>query len=157
MAIPDDIKMTPWLSQYRQWKAEYPDALLLFRMGDFYELFFDDARTAASILDIALTARDAERKIPMAGVPHHALSLYLGRLIKAGCRAAICEQIGEPTGKGVVERRVVRLVTPGTYVPEESGDTGRLAAVLPLKDGRVALALLSVETGGLEADRKSVV
>ncbi|WP_347713376.1 DNA mismatch repair protein MutS [uncultured Fretibacterium sp.] len=151
MAIPDDIKMTPWLSQYRQWKAEYPDALLLFRMGDFYELFFDDARTAASILDIALTARDAERKIPMAGVPHHALSLYLGRLIKAGCRAAICEQIGEPTGKGVVERRVVRLVTPGTYVPEESGDTGRLAAVLPLKDGRVALALLSVETGGLEA------
>ena len=70
MAIPDDIKMTPWLSQYRQWKAEYPDALLLFRMGDFYELFFDDARTAASILDIALTARDAERKIPMAGVPH---------------------------------------------------------------------------------------
>ncbi len=151
MAIPDDIKMTPWLSQYRQWKAEYPDALLLFRMGDFYELFFDDARTAASILDIALTARDADRKIPMAGVPHHALSLYLGRLIKAGCRAAICEQIGEPTGKGVVERRVVRLVTPGTYVPEESGDTGRLAAVLPLKDGRVALALLSVETGGLEA------
>ena len=151
MDIPDDIKMTPWLSQYRQWKAEYPDALLLFRMGDFYELFFDDARTAASILDIALTARDAERKIPMAGVPHHALSLYLGRLIKAGCRAAICEQIGEPTGKGVVERRVVRLVTPGTYVPEESGDTGRLAAVLPLKDGRVALALLSVETGGLEA------
>ena len=151
MAIPDDIKMTPWLSQYRQWKAEYPDALLLFRMGDFYELFFDDARTAASVLDITLTARDADRKIPMAGVPHHALSLYLGRLIKAGYRAAICEQIGEPTGKGVVERRVVRLVTPGTYVPEESGDTGRLAAVLPLKDGRVALALLSVETGGLEA------
>ena len=152
MPIPDDIKMTPWLSQYRQWKTEYPDALLLFRMGDFYELFFDDARTAASVLDITLTARDSDKKIPMAGVPHHALSLYLGRLIKAGYRAAICEQIGEPTGKGVVERRVVRLVTPGTYVPEESADnTGRLAAVLPLKDGRVALALLSVETGGLEA------
>lgn len=156
MTIPDDIKMTPWLSQYRQWKTEYPDALLLFRMGDFYELFFDDARTAAAVLDIALTARDADKKIPMAGVPHHALSLYLGRLIKAGYRAAICEQIGEPTGKGVVERRVVRLVTPGTYVPEESGDTGRLAAVLPLKDGRVALALLSVETGGLEAGTLSL-
>ena len=78
MDIPDDIKMTPWLSQYRQWKTEYPDALLLFRMGDFYELFFDDARTAASVLDITLTAWDSDKKIPMAGVPHHALSLYLG-------------------------------------------------------------------------------
>ena len=93
--------MTPWLSQYRQWKTEYPNALLLFRMGDFYELFFDDARTAASVLDITLTARDSDKKIPMAGVPHHALSLYLRRLIKTDYRAAICEQIGEPTSKDV--------------------------------------------------------
>ncbi|NLL37358.1 MAG: DNA mismatch repair protein MutS [Fretibacterium sp.] len=151
MPIPEDVKLTPWLTQYKRWKSEYPDALLLFRMGDFYELFFDDARMASALLDIALTARDSDKKIPMAGVPHHALNLYLGRLIKAGKRVAVCEQVGEPTGKGVVDRRVVRVITPGTYVPEESEDTGRLAAVLPLQDGRLGVAFLSVETGELEA------
>ena len=151
MAIPDDVKLTPWLDQYWKFKDQYPDALLLFRMGDFYELFFDDARVAASVLDIALTARDSEKKIPMAGVPHHALNLYLGRLIKAGYRAAVCEQIGEVPAKGVVERRVVRVVTPGTYVPEEESGAGHLAAVLPLREGKAALALLSVDTGRLEA------
>ncbi len=156
MPIPEDVKVTPWLSQYKQWKLEYPDALLLFRMGDFYELFFDDARDASSILDIALTTRDTDKKIPMAGVPHHALNMYLGRLIKAGRKVAICEQVGEITGKTIVERKVVRLVTPGTYVPEESENTGRLAALLPLKDGRVSLALLSVETGALEAGTLSL-
>lgn len=149
--IPPDIKLTPWLEQYKSFSEQYPDALLLFRMGDFYEMFFDDARKAASVLDIALTARDPEKKIPMAGIPHHALNSYLGRLIKAGYRAAICEQIGEANSKGLVERRVIRVVTPGTYVPEESSaNTGHLAAVLPLK-GRIAVALLSVDTGRLEA------
>lgn len=143
--------MTPWLAQYKKWKAEYPDALLLFRMGDFYELFFDDAREAAALLDIALTSRDSSKSIPMAGVPHHALSMYLGRLIKAGCRVAICEQIGESDGKNIVERRVVRVVTPGTYVPEESENTGHLAAIVPVQDGSFAVALLSTETGRLEA------
>ena len=150
-AVPGDVKMTPWLDQYKAFKEQYSDALLLFRMGDFYELFFDDARVAASVLDIALTARDSEKKIPMAGVPYHALSLYLGRLIKAGYRAAICEQVGLVPQKGVVERRVVRVVTPGTYVPEEGTEAGHLAALLPLRNGRVALALLAVETGSLEA------
>ena len=154
--IPDDVKMTPWLDQYKKFKEQYPDALLLFRMGDFYEMFFDDARAAASVLDITLTARDGGKKIPMAGVPHHALNLYLGRLIKAGYRAAICEQVGDVPAKGIVERRVVRVVTPGTYVPEEGGEgdvleSAHLAAVLPLRDGRVAAALLSVDTGRLEA------
>ena len=138
------------MDQYWKFKDQYPDALLLFRMGDFYELFFDDARVAASVLDIALTARDSEKKIPMAGVPHHALNIYLGRLIKAGYRAAVCEQIGEVPAKGVVERRVVRVVTPGTYVPEEESGAGHLAAVLPLP-GCLAVALLSVDTGRLEA------
>ena len=149
--IPDDVKLTPWLEQYKSFCEEYPDALLLFRMGDFYECFFDDARQVAATLDIALTARDPEKRIPMAGIPHHALNAYLGRLIRAGFRAAICEQIGDVNPKGLVERRVVRVVTPGTYVPEENtGDTGHLAAVYPLK-GRVAVALLSVDTGRLEA------
>lgn len=154
MSIPDDVKMTPWLDQYKIFKEQYPDALLLFRMGDFYELFFDDARKAAAALDIALTARDHDKKIPMAGIPYHALNIYLGRLIKAGYRAAICEQIGEVPAKGIVERRIIRVVTPGTYVPEENNytdyDAGRLAAVMPAKN-RVAMAFLSVDTGRLEA------
>lgn len=149
--IPDDVKLTPWLEQYKTFCEQYPDAILLFRMGDFYECFFEDARQVAATLDIALTARDPEKKIPMAGIPHHALNAYLGRLIKAGFRAAICEQIGDVNPKGLVERRVVRVVTPGTYVPEENTtDTGHLAAVYPLK-GRIAVALLSVDTGRLEA------
>ncbi len=152
MSIPSDIKITPWLEQYKKFKDDYPDAILLFRMGDFYEMFFDDARKAAAILDIALTARDSEKKIPMAGIPHHALNVYLGRLIKAGCRAAICEQISEPDAKkGIVDRKVIRVVTPGTYVPDDGfTDSGHLAAVWVLKN-EIAMALLSVDTGLLEA------
>ncbi|MDR2529195.1 MAG: DNA mismatch repair protein MutS [Synergistaceae bacterium] len=151
-SIPEGLKITPWLAQYKEWKEKYPDALLFFRMGDFYECFFDDARTASAVMDIALTSRDSEKNIPMAGIPHHALSMYLGRLVKAGLRVAICEQIGESNGRTIVERRVVRVVTPGTYVPEESENTGHLAAVLPLgKRSRLSVALLSTETGRLEA------
>ncbi|MCL2010242.1 MAG: DNA mismatch repair protein MutS [Synergistaceae bacterium] len=157
-SIPEGLKITPWLAQYKKWKEEYPDALLLFRMGDFYECFFDDARELSSILDIALTSRDSEKNIPMAGIPHHALPMYLGRLIKAGRRAAICDQVGEADGKTIVERRVVRVVTPGTYLPEESADkgdnTGNLAAVCPAGKADknfLAVALLSTETGRLEA------
>ncbi|MBQ7665841.1 MAG: DNA mismatch repair protein MutS, partial [Synergistaceae bacterium] len=103
------------------------------------------------VLGIAVTARDTERKIPMAGIPYHALNSYLGRLIKAGFRAAICEQTGEANPKGLVERRVIRVVTPGTYVPEDNiSESGHLAAVYPVK-GRIAMALLSVDTGRLEA------
>lgn len=149
--IPSDVKITPWLEQFKAFKEEYPDALLLFRMGDFYEMFFDDAKQASSVLNIALTARDPEKKIPMAGIPHHALNSYLDRLIRAGFRAAICEQIGEPSAKGIVERRVIRVVTPGTYLPDdEEGESAHLASVWPVK-GRVAMALLSVNTGLLEA------
>ena len=151
--IPSDIKITPWLEQYKRFKGEYPDCLMMFRMGDFYEMFFDDAKKAANTLDIALTARDQEKKIPMAGIPHHALNMYLGRLIKAGYRVAICEQVGEVDSKknAVVERKVVRVVTPGTYVPEDAaGESAHLAAVWPVKNF-VAMALLSVNTGALEA------
>ena len=149
--IPSDIKITPWLEQYNTFKEQYPDALLLFRMGDFYEMFFDDARKASQTLNIALTARDPEKKIPMAGIPHHALNSYVSRLIRAGYRAAICEQIGEANPKGLVERRVVRVITPGTFLPDDAArESAHLASVWPLK-GRAAMALLSVDTGRLEA------
>jgi len=112
---------TPLMKQYFAAKAEHPDVLLFFRMGDFYELFYDDARKAAKLLDITLTQRgsSAGAPIPMAGVPHHAYEGYLARLVALGESVAICEQIGDPAAsKGLVERKVVRIVTPGTVTDE---------------------------------------
>jgi DNA mismatch repair protein MutS len=138
------------LKQYGEWKDKYPDCLLLFRMGDFFEMFFDDAVTASEVLDITLTARDQDKAIPMAGVPHHALDAYMGRLIAAGYKVAVCDQMTEPDGRGLVERSVVRVVTPGTYVPQDASDEGRLAAVLPGGES-VSIAILTSGTGKLEA------
>ena len=149
--LPDGVKMTPMLEQFVRWKNEYPEALLFFRMGDFYELFFDDARVASEVLDIALTARDQGKKIPMAGIPHHASESYLGKLIKKGYHVAICEQMTEPDGRSLVDRQVIRLVTPGTYLPEETGNDGRLVAVRKLDRYRWAVGSLEPGTGFLEA------
>ena len=112
---------TPMMQQYLGLKAQHPDVLLFYRMGDFYELFFDDARKASELLDISLTKRgqSAGQPIPMAGVPYHAIEGYLCRLVQLGESAAICEQIGDPaTSKGPVERKVVRIITPGTLTDE---------------------------------------
>ncbi|PHM73312.1 DNA mismatch repair protein MutS [Xenorhabdus kozodoii] len=112
---------TPMMQQYLRLKAQHPDILLLYRMGDFYELFFDDAKKAAKLLDISLTKRgqSAGQPIPMAGVPYHAIENYLAKLVQLGESAAICEQVGDPaTSKGPVERKVVRIVTPGTVTDE---------------------------------------
>ena len=152
MQLPPEVKMTPMLEQYVKWKDEYPDCLLFFRMGDFYEMFFDDAKIASAALDIALTSRSKENeyKIPMAGVPFHSVDSYLGRLIAAGFRVAICEQITEPDGKNLVEREVTRVVTPGTWLPENSDDGGKIAACL--FDGKsAAVALLEPAEGSLRA------
>ncbi|PIE54996.1 MAG: DNA mismatch repair protein MutS [Dethiosulfovibrio peptidovorans] len=142
--------MTPMLEQFVHWKNRYPQALLFFRMGDFYELFFDDALVASEALDIALTARDQGKRIPMAGVPYHAVEGYLGKLVRKGFNVAICEQITEPDGRTLVEREVVRLVTPGTYLPEEAGEDGRLAAVMPVGRERWAVGTLEPGTGSLQ-------
>jgi DNA mismatch repair protein MutS len=112
---------TPMMRQYLAIKAEYPDMLVFYRMGDFYELFYDDAKRAAALLDITLTARgkSAGNPIPMAGVPYHAVEGYLAKLVRKGESVAICEQIGDPaTSKGPVERKVTRIVTPGTLTDE---------------------------------------
>jgi DNA mismatch repair protein MutS len=111
------VAHTPFMRQYLAAKAEHPEVLLFFRMGDFYELFYDDARKAARLLDITLTQRgqSAGAPIPMAGVPYHAAENYLARLVRLGESVAICEQIGDPAlAKGIVERKVVRIITPGT-------------------------------------------
>ena len=109
------------IQQYLRIKANYPDTLLFYRMGDFYELFFDDARKAAQLLDVTLTSRGktAGQAIPMAGVPYHAVENYLARLVRMGESVAICEQTGDPaTSKGPVEREVQRVLTPGTVSDE---------------------------------------
>lgn len=116
-----DSEHTPVIQQYLGFKSQHPDKLLFFRMGDFYELFYDDARKAARLLDIALTSRgqSAGESIPMAGVPFHAADSYLARLIRMGESVVICEQIGDPVpGKGPVERKIVRIMTPGTVTDD---------------------------------------
>lgn len=137
VAKPQDAlnQHTPMMQQYLRIKAEHPDILLFYRMGDFYELFFDDAKRAAKLLDITLTHRGKSNgePIPMAGVPVHAVENYLARLVRLGESVAICEQIGDPaTSKGPVERQVVRIVTPGTLTDEallEERRSSLLAAV----------------------------
>ncbi len=117
------VKMTPMLQQYMEIKSRYEDAILFYRMGDFYEMFFDDAVAASKIMGITLTSRNNKgdvNKIPMCGVPYHAASTYLAKLIKAGRRVAICEQIEDPRqAKGVVKRDVIRVVTPGLTTDEQ--------------------------------------
>jgi len=125
---------TPMMRQYLGIKAQHPDTLLLYRMGDFYELFHDDARRAAELLDITLTARGKSggESIPMAGIPYHSLDTHLARLVRRGVPVAICEQTGEVDGKGPVRREVVRVVTPGTLTEESllsALDVARLVAI----------------------------
>ncbi|MDU6606514.1 MAG: DNA mismatch repair protein MutS [Haemophilus parainfluenzae] len=122
MNLQDNFEQhTPMMQQYLKLKAENPDILLFYRMGDFYELFYDDAKKAAALLDISLTKRgqSAGNPIPMAGVPYHAVEGYLAKLVQLGEPVAICEQVGDPaTSKGPVERKIVRIVTPGTVSDE---------------------------------------
>ncbi|MCV6624797.1 MAG: DNA mismatch repair protein MutS, partial [Cellvibrionaceae bacterium] len=118
---------TPMMQQYLRIKAEHPNELVFYRMGDFYELFYDDAKKAAQLLDVTLTARGKSggEPIPMAGIPFHAADNYLAKIVRAGESVAICEQIGDPaTSKGPVERKVVRIVTPGTISDEALLDGG---------------------------------
>ena len=116
----DPATLTPAMRQYQQYKVQYPDAMLFFRIGDFYECFYEDARTVARVLGVALTSRSkGENAVPMAGVPFHAVETYLHRMIAAGFKVAICEQMEDPkTAKGLIKREVTRLVTPGTLTEE---------------------------------------
>jgi len=140
MSASELAQHTPLMRQYLAAKAEYPDTLVLFRMGDFYELFYDDARKAARLLDITLTQRgqSAGAPIPMAGVPYHAVEGYLGKLIRLGESVAICEQLGDPAAaKGLVERKVVRVVTPGTVTDESLLEQRRDNLLLAIAAGRM--------------------
>lgn len=138
--------LTPMMRQYKEIKASYPDCILFFRLGDFYELFEDDARKGAEILGIVLTHRNGT---PMCGVPHHALDQYLTKLTRSGQKVALCEQVSDPTLPGIVKREVVRVVTPGTTFNENLLDTksnNYLLSLYPQRD-RFGLATIDLTTG----------
>ena len=146
------------MRQYHEWKRRYPDYLLLFRLGDFYEAFHEDAAVAARTLDITLTAR---QKIPMAGVPHHALDVYLARLVRAGLKVAICDQVetGPVKGRQLIRREVVRLVTPGTVTATGllDGRLNNFLAALWRGPDHLGVALVDVTTADFwvgESDRR---
>ena len=153
--------MTPIRRQYLKIKQRYPDTLLLFRLGDFYETFDEDAHIASEALDIVLTSRSMgkDSKIPMAGIPAHALESYLGRLIKAGYKVAICEQLSDPaTSRGLVERDVVRVVTPGTVIESTLLDqaSNNYLAALTVSADTAGLAFVDVSTGEFATSEMSL-
>jgi DNA mismatch repair protein MutS len=142
---------TPMMKQYREIKKEYKDCLLFFRMGDFYELFEEDAHIGANVLDITLTSKAAGKdgKVPMAGVPYHAVDSYLAKLVKAGYKVAICEQVSEPSKYGLVDREVIRIVTPGTVFDEktlEKKENNYIISIV-IDEKNVAISAADVSTG----------
>lgn len=158
---------TPMMQQYIELKQKYNDCILFFRLGDFYEMFMDDAKLGAQLLDITLTSRDRGKdgRIPMCGVPYHAVDSYLPKLVRAGYKVAICEQIGDTKGPGLVTREVVRIVTPGTLLNEASldGKENNFILALDKSDTTFGAAIADLSTGtfyfyeGAAADLESFI
>ncbi len=146
---------TPMMQQYQKIKKEYSDSILFFRMGDFYEMFNDDAKTASGILQIALTSRNKKSNpIPMCGIPHHSANLYISKLLKSGNKVAICEQTEDPKqAKGLVKREVVRVITPGTILDDNMLDPKKDQFIASVYFGKskIGLAVLDVSTGVFKA------
>ena len=144
-------ELTPMMRQYRELKRRYPDYLLLFRLGDFYELFFDDAHVASRLLQITLTSRQkGEGAIPMAGIPHHAADGYVARLIRAGQKVAVCEQMEAPAkGRKLVRREVVRVITPGTITDTQflDGAANNFLLAVHRAPSALGVALVDISTG----------
>jgi len=144
--------LTPAMRQYLEVKERYPDCIIFFRMGDFYEMFFEDAVTASRVLEITLTSRNKNREdaIPLCGFPYHAASSYIAKLIEKGFKVAVCEQVEDPKlAKGVVKREVTRVVTPGLVLDTENLDAkeNNYLAALTVRGGRFALAFVDISTG----------
>ena len=153
---------TPLMQQYLRIKEEYPDAILFFRCGDFYEMFFEDAVIAARALDLTLTSRDKGREdgVPMAGVPHHAGRGYIARLTELGHKVVLCEQTEDPKhAKGLVKREVVRVITPGIVLDDEVLDpkTARYLAAVAAGNGGYGFACLDVSTGEFRATEVATI
>jgi DNA mismatch repair protein MutS len=147
--------VTPVRQQYLEIKRQYPHAILFFRLGDFYETFDEDAEVVSDVLDIVLTARNIAKgvRIPMAGIPHHAMENYVGRLIDQGHHVAICEQVGDEPIRGLMPREVVRVITPGTVVEPGllPGDSNNYLACVVIQENRVGIAFVDITTGEFAA------
>ncbi|MBF0492764.1 MAG: DNA mismatch repair protein MutS [Deltaproteobacteria bacterium] len=146
------VNLTPMLRQYLELKQQHQDAILFFRMGDFYEMFFEDAHKASAILEIALTSRNKgdENAVPMCGVPYHAASSYIARLVQAGLKVAICEQMEDPSSaKGIVRREVVRVISPGLVLEAESLDArgNNYLASLSFHQDQIGFSFVDISTG----------
>ncbi len=142
------MALSPMMRQYLTIKEQNEDALLFFRLGDFYELIFEDAKTAAHELELTLTGRDCglDKRAPMCGVPFHSADSYIERLIKKGFKVAICEQLSEPTkGAGIVDRGIVRIITPGTFTTQDVPDSCYLMCVY--KSDMYGIAYADASTG----------
>ncbi len=150
MTAPTE-KLTPAMKQFHTFKAKHPDCILFFRMGDFYETFYEDAKVCSKVLGLALTSRDKGKSTPLAGVPYHAIDGYLKKMLQAGYRVAVCEQVEDPkTAKGVVKRDIVRIVTPGTLTDDmllEAKKDNFLCAVSLGVKGRAAISWVDISTG----------
>lgn len=154
--VAAELFSTPMMQQFMELKQQYPDCLIWFRLGDFYEMFLEHAEIGARTLNITLTSRSRGKdgRIPMAGVPYHAAETYLGKLIQAGYKVAICEQISEATGKGLVDRQVVRIVTPGTLLQDKflpAKHNNYIACLLEAKS-EVSVAVIDVTTGEVRCE-----
>ena len=152
MGITGTLNLTPAMRQYVEIKEKYPDCVLLYRMGDFYELFFEDATLVAPILEITLTSRNKgkEDSVPLCGFPHHAASSYITKLVEKGFKVAVCEQVEDPKkAKGIVKRDVIRVITPGLLLDEENltaGENNFLGAIAPYREW-IGFAFVDISTG----------
>lgn len=146
---------TPMLKQYRQIKAQHQDCILFFRLGDFYEMFYEDAKIASGVLDLVLTSRGkgTANHVPMCGLPFHSADNYIAKLIKSGFKVAICEQVEDPAvAKGIVKRDVVRVITSGTYLDEQSADARYILCISP-NDKMTGIAFIDPTTGTIQANQ----
>ncbi|MEE9910285.1 MAG: DNA mismatch repair protein MutS [Deltaproteobacteria bacterium] len=156
MALDATLNLTPAMKQYVEIKEKYPDCILFYRMGDFYEMFFEDALTAAPILEITLTSRNKSKEdaVPLCGFPYHAASAYITKLVEKGFKVAICEQVEDPkNARGIVKRDVIRVITPGLVLDEENLQAGENNYLASIASGRdtLGLAFLDLSTGEFQA------
>jgi len=147
--------LTPMLKQYLEIKEKYKDCILFFRLGDFYEMFYDDAKKASKILDLVLTSRSGGKsgKVPMCGIPYHAAENYINRLIKANCKIAICEQIEDPSlAQGIVKRDVIRVITSGTFIDQNNSSSRYIIALKPGKN-TIAIAFTDITSTNINTNQ----
>ncbi len=152
---PKESQATPMLKQYQDLKSQHPDCILFFRLGDFYEMFYEDAKVASGILELVLTSRSngKSEKIPMCGIPYHAVDGYIARLIKSGLKVAICEQVEDPKlAKGIVKREVIRIITSGTFLDETSVESRFLLAIFPAVKS-IGIALIDTASGHVQTNQ----